>query len=342
MTLKKPGIAGRFDADDFGQGFGSAKPRVSLGDVQARTPKPDPIGDALGALKHSIAPVAEAGVAVFPQREDPQNNEPVLLKAEDLGVWEGNPRHVIDPARLQELAQSLKEHGQQEPIDVVRDVENPGRYLILGGQRRWMAVTQFGLLEGMLLARVRKGNPSKEEMLAAAVETQANTEPLRDLDYAISLARSKDNIGVRALSRAIGKSPGEVSKLRQVGLLSSDLLSYMKGHADKFSSLFAYEVVLACQRMGEDRALEFAKTVMDKGLSHKASVSLRETMDGQREPVRRSSWSIMRIQRGGKPAGTMRVREDTGEVTLKVKGLPPESVLALQEVIRKASEDVAN
>lgn len=263
---------------------------------------------------------------------------PVWIEASRMSVWEGNPRHVLDPLKLQLLADSIAEHGQSDPIDLVADPDEPGKYLILGGQRRWKAVQMHGLQEGKLLARVRPGMPSVEVLIAAAIETQVNTDPLQDIDFAITLSRSKDLIGVKELSRVIDKSKGEISKLRQIGGLSSLLLEYMKEHAKKFTSLFAYEVVLVNEKLGEVGALEFAKTILTKNLSHKATLTVKENMMGNRQPARRSSWSIIRISMGDKQAGSMRLKESTGELAVKLKGLSVESLTSIKEAITKATE----
>lgn len=260
------------------------------------------------------------------------DNPPVWLEASSMSVWEGNPRHVIDPMKLAQLGDSIENHGQSEPIDVVEDPLNPGKYLILGGQRRWLAVTQRNLQEGKLLARVRVGMPSAETMFAAAVETQINTDPLQDLDFAITLARAKDSIGVRALSKVIDKSPGEISKLRNIGDLPTNLMLFMKEHAKKFTSLFAYEVFQVNEKMGEVQALDFAKVIVTRGLSHKAALTVKENLFGDRQPLRRSSWSTIRLT-----AGSMRLKEDTGELAVKLKGLSPENMLVIQEAVKKAT-----
>lgn len=264
------------------------------------------------------------------------NNEAVWIDAARMRVWEGNPRHVIDPIKLTQLGDSIQEHGQSDPVDVVEDPDRPGYYLILGGQRRWMVVTQRNLQEGKLLARIRAGLPSAEVMFAAAITTQVNTDPLQDLDYAITLARAKDSIGVRALAKVIDKSPGEVSKLRSIGELPDKLMAFLKEHAKKFSSLFAYEVVQVNEKMGEVQALDFAKTIVARSLSHKATLTLKENLFGERQPLRRSSWSTIRLS-----TGSMRMKEDTGELSVKLKGLSPDGMAGIQEAIKKATEAAA-
>lgn len=344
--LKRPGIvepsASKAATKPGDMGF--AKGEFKSFDVlRKRQPKPidDMLGLALAQVDLSPTDVQAPVTSEAPHQVGDlvqAQVAPCWIDVNKLKVWKGNPRHVIDPVKLHQLAESIAEHGQSEPIDVIEDPDTPGHYLILGGQRRYLAVKMRGLQEGKLLARVRVGMPSPEVLIAAAVETQVNTDPLQDIDFAITLALSQDEIGVRALSRVIDKSHGEISKLRQIGSLSPLLLDYMKENAQKFTSLFAYEVTRVCDKMGEKCALEFARSIVSKNLSHKATLAAKESLLGIRQPAKRSSWNTIRYSVGGVQAGSMRQKESTGEIAVKLKGLNPEGMALIQEAIKKATE----
>src|SRR3990172_7727068 len=47
------------------------------------------------------------------------------------------PRMIIDPTALRELAASVREHGVLQPV-LVRPLEE-GRYQLVAGERRWRA-----------------------------------------------------------------------------------------------------------------------------------------------------------------------------------------------------------
>src|SRR4249920_3772595 len=55
------------------------------------------------------------------------------------------PRTRMDEASLNELAESIKEHGIMQPV-LVRPVDG-GRFEILAGERRWRAAQRAGLKE---------------------------------------------------------------------------------------------------------------------------------------------------------------------------------------------------
>ena len=56
-----------------------------------------------------------------------------------------NPRKHFDTAKLQELADSIREDGLIEPIVVRQDAGNPGDFEIVAGERRWRAHKLAGL-----------------------------------------------------------------------------------------------------------------------------------------------------------------------------------------------------
>ncbi len=61
------------------------------------------------------------------------------------------PRRDMDPAALEELANSIKAQGVMQPI-VVRPIA-AGRYEIIAGERRWRASQMAGLTEVSALIR---------------------------------------------------------------------------------------------------------------------------------------------------------------------------------------------
>src|SRR5690348_1129277 len=55
------------------------------------------------------------------------------------------PRHAMDPERLDELAASIRAQGVIQPI-VVREIGRD-RYELIAGERRWRAAQKAGLVD---------------------------------------------------------------------------------------------------------------------------------------------------------------------------------------------------
>ena len=109
---------------------------------------------------------------------------------ERLVPQKGQPRQHFDDGRLEELAQSIREHGVLEPLIVRRASGNAGgaamdRYEIIAGERRWRAAQKAGLHE--LLVVVKDVTPADTFELALIENIQR--EDLNPLELAEALDR---------------------------------------------------------------------------------------------------------------------------------------------------------
>jgi ParB family chromosome partitioning protein len=126
---------------------------------------------------------------------------------ERLIPQKGQPRQHFDDTRLEELAQSIREHGVLEPLIVRRaagDVTGGmDRYEIIAGERRWRAAQKAGLRE--LLVVVKDVTPADTFELALIENIQR--EDLNPLELAEALDRLiKDHSYTQeVLAERIGK-----------------------------------------------------------------------------------------------------------------------------------------
>jgi ParB family chromosome partitioning protein len=103
----------------------------------------------------------------------------------------GQPRQHFDDTRLEELAQSIREHGVLEPLIVRRaagDVTATAgmdRYEIIAGERRWRAAQKAGLHE--LLVVVKDVTP--KDTFELAIIENIQREDLNPLELAEALDR---------------------------------------------------------------------------------------------------------------------------------------------------------
>src|SRR5271166_5913939 len=67
---------------------------------------------------------------------------------EKITPQKDQPRQHFDPQKLDELAQSIREHGLVEPL-VVRRVSGSENLELIAGERRWRALQRAGILEAL-------------------------------------------------------------------------------------------------------------------------------------------------------------------------------------------------
>lgn len=121
---------------------------------------------------------------------------------EKLVPQKGQPRQYFAKERLEELAQSIKEHGLLEPI-VVRRVPGQDKFEIIAGERRWRASQKAGLRE--VLVVVKDVSPKAAFELALIENVQR--EDLNPVELAEALDRLVKEHGYtqESLAERLGK-----------------------------------------------------------------------------------------------------------------------------------------
>jgi ParB family transcriptional regulator, chromosome partitioning protein len=161
------------------------------------------------------------------------------------------PRTRMDEASLDELAQSIREHGIMQPV-LVRPVEG-GRFEIIAGERRWRAAKRAGLNEVPALVKV----VPDQSALALALIENIQREDLNPLEQANGLQRLIDEFGLThdAVARAIGRSRSAVTNLLRLRELAKPVQEYLMsgkldmGHARALLALAAGPQTAAAARV---------------------------------------------------------------------------------------------
>lgn len=181
----------------------------------------------------------------------------------------GQPRTVFDEEALQELSESIAQHGLLQPI-TVRKLDS-GYYQIVAGERRWRASRMAGLTE--VPVRIIDADDRKVQELALVENLQR--EDLNPMEEARGYRALMDEFGLtqETVSQSVGKSrPAVANALRLLSLpdaiaemLENGYLS--SGHA---RALLPIEDPIL--------QLEAAKQVVEKGLSVRQTESLTASL----------------------------------------------------------------
>ncbi|MGH8063410.1 MAG: ParB/RepB/Spo0J family partition protein [Pseudoxanthomonas sp.] len=119
------------------------------------------------------------------------------------------PRMAMDPAKLSELAESIKAQGVIQPI-VVREL-SPGKFEIVAGERRWRASQEAGLTSVPVVVR----ELDDRTVIAMALIENIQREDLNPLEEAQSLHRliGEFSLTHAEAAEAVGRSRAAVSNL---------------------------------------------------------------------------------------------------------------------------------
>ncbi|QEP42537.1 ParB/RepB/Spo0J family partition protein [Ectothiorhodospiraceae bacterium BW-2] len=187
------------------------------------------------------------------------DNDLKYLPLEQLQRGRFQPRLDIDPERLEELANSIRQQGVIQPI-VVRPLETPpNRYEIIAGERRWRAAQLAGIEQ--IPALIRPIND--QAAIAISLIENIQREELNPIEEAQALQRLIDEFGLthQQSADAIGRSRASVTNLLRLLSLQSDVKQMVEngdlemGHARALLTL------------EQPKQLTLAREVADRRLS---------------------------------------------------------------------------
>lgn len=144
------------------------------------------------------------------------------------------PRTRFNPEELEELAASIREHGVIQPLILTQD-QQLGDYLLIAGERRWLAARQAGLESVPALVREASDQQRLEVALIENVQ-RADLTPLEAAEAYRQLA-DEFNLSHEEISARVGKSRVAVTntlrllKLPQAVLQALSDNHITEGHA---------------------------------------------------------------------------------------------------------------
>ena len=181
----------------------------------------------------------------------------VELNMADVEPMLNQPRKVFDKKKLEELADSIKEHGVIQPILVVK---NQDGYNIVAGERRWRAAKMVGLKT--IPAIVKDYTDTKKKQVALIENIQR--EDLNIMEVAVALKELMDieKYNVTDVSKVTGKSQSTVSNIIRLLKLTPEVQEMVldgKLVEGQARALLAIE--------DKEEQVKMAKKVIDKKLT---------------------------------------------------------------------------
>ena len=246
--------------------------------------------------------LAELGLdAILNEVDAPQSLG--QIEVSEIDVDPSQPRQVFSQESLEELSQSIKEHGVLQPVLVI---QQNGRYQLVAGERRWRAAQLAGLRQIPAIV----GQFSQQQRQAVALVENIQREDLTAIEQA----------------RAI-KTLMETHQLTHQGL--SDLLGYSRSQVTNLLRItqvdpLVQEALLAKKvQMGHARAL----VGLEAGLQQELLTKMIE----QDWSVRQTEQAVSRLQQPLKAPRTIvtdggfkrshckfKVKQDTKRKTMTI------------------------
>lgn len=188
------------------------------------------------------------------------NNSIVEIPLSELRANPYQPRKIFDDQALNELADSIKEHGVFQPIIVKKSIKG---YEIIAGERRYRASKMAGLESIPAIIK----DFSDEEMMQIALLENLQRENLTSIEEAKAYKSIIESMNITQdeLAKKVGKSRSHITNI--LGLLKlpvtvQDMVLYNKismGHARVLSKLDDVEKIEDLAQMIVDEDLSVRK-----------------------------------------------------------------------------------
>lgn len=182
----------------------------------------------------------------------------VTLKIVDIEPNKDQPRTSFDEEALNELTESIAEHGVITPIIVTKS--DNGFYKIVAGERRWRASKKAGLKEIPAIVRELSEMQTQEIALIENLQRQ-NLNPVEE---AMGFKRLMDEFSLsqEEVAKKLGKSRSSVANSVRILALPKEVIELVKSGEISFGHA---KVILSAK--DTHSMLEIAKEVVSKGLS---------------------------------------------------------------------------
>ncbi len=257
-----------------------------------------------------------------------------------------NPRHFYPVHSLQPLLANIAESGQQTPIHVIPDYDQPGTFFVSDGGRRLRVCRQ---LKHQSCRAIVVDVPIGIQSYKLGYDLNTQHEAQTTLDDAVKWRRMLDE-GLFASQRELGDALGvdEVSVALTLSLakLPESVMLEMLQSPKNFGRRMSYEVWRFFEREGGDveGAIALVRRIIRDDLSVRQvqRTLADDVISPSRQPGPRRVVATQRVAYklpNGRRAGELKLYGDD-RIDLQLRGLPKETRDALHERIEDVLKEL--
>ncbi|MBR5011812.1 MAG: ParB/RepB/Spo0J family partition protein [Clostridia bacterium] len=199
------------------------------------------------------------------------------VRISDVEPDKNQPRREFEPEALEELSESIKQHGVISPI-VVTKIEGD-RYRIIAGERRWRASKLAGLEKIPVIVK----EYSDQQLAEISLVENLQREDLNPLEEAFGYKNLMDtyNLTQEQVANKVSKSRSAVANAIRLLALPEQVLDFVKtgelsaGHARTLLSL-----------SDPDQMLDAANRVIGEDMSVRQTEDLIKKMKTEKVPAK--------------------------------------------------------
>jgi len=239
------------------------------------------------------------------------------LLVSDLVRNKLQPRKTFDEKNIEELTNSIKEHGVIQPIIVRKSEDQKNKYEIIAGERRWLAAQNAGLHEVPVV--VTEANDLKS--LEFAIVENVQRHDLNPIEEAQGYQRliNEFSYDQEKVAKFIGKSRSHVTNCLRLLSLPREVTELVK--SNKISQGHAKILV------GLQNAYFLARKIIDKSLSVRQTELLVRIFKNKKIPKHISKDSNLKklestiTDKTGLNVTIKNKKNNTGSISFEYKNL---------------------
>ena len=245
-----------------------------------------------------------------------------------------NARWVYDDEIVVQRARDIRADGQLVAAMAVPSTAASGRFVLIDGHYRKLAIIAAGITHMLLDVREPM---SQVEMYRLSFALNAQRTPQTALDNALAWQRLLDDKTVRSqteLTVLIGKNDTTISKTLQLLALPAEVLELIRSAPSRFSLKLAYALVLICKSGGSKHARRLAEGALLEHIPMKqVDVVLDAVRAGRPERKSREGSLQYRVDAGGM-VGVIK-NWQSGRVVVDLSFTAPDDRLRFVEELRR-------
>ena len=180
----------------------------------------------MSAQKKGLGKGLSALFGEIENKIDNKGNQRNTIAISDLKRNKYQPRTIFDEEKLEELSLSIKENGIVQPIAVRPNKNDPGKFEIVAGERRWLAAQKAGLNEVPVIIL----NVDDQKSLEIAIVENVQRQDLNIIEEAKGYQRLSKEFGYDhdKISKFMSKSRSHISNTLRLLTLPDDVVGLLE------------------------------------------------------------------------------------------------------------------
>lgn len=233
-----------------------------------------------------------------------------------------NARQIYSQAKIEEMAETLREHGQLVAAPAIRHPTLDGHVILIDGHYRKRGLSAAGIDKIKVSLVTIK---DEADMYAISFLINEKRNPQSILDNALSWKKMLDDATVADMAQIVkmtGISKATVSKTLQLLTLPEEAIERVRLNPEKFGVATSYELVQIQKTLSKEHLLALMDRIVSEDMSSRMieQLRVRKERNTERKPKEVSRQYRIKPSVDHECVGIIR-EWDTGRVSFDIENI---------------------